>query len=43
MLDTNNGNSFLMLLDALTMQEVARAVVPEPVVFGFHAEYFPEN
>jgi carotenoid cleavage dioxygenase-like enzyme len=42
-LDTNNGNSFLMLLDAITMQEVARAVVPEPVVFGFHAEYFPEN
>jgi len=42
-LDTNQGNSFLMLLDAVTMQEIARATVPEPVVFGFHAEYFPEH
>lgn len=40
-LDTKKGNSFLMLLDAGKMQEIARATVPEPVVFGFHGEYFP--
>jgi carotenoid cleavage dioxygenase-like enzyme len=40
-LDTLHGNSFLMLLDANTMQEIARATVPEPVVYGFHGEFFP--
>jgi carotenoid cleavage dioxygenase-like enzyme len=42
-LDTLHGNSFLMLLDASTMQEIARATVPEPVVYGFHADFFPGN
>jgi carotenoid cleavage dioxygenase-like enzyme len=41
-LDTQNERSFLMVLDAITMQEIARATVPEPIVYGFHAEYFPE-
>ena len=42
-LDTLHGNSFLMLLDASTMQEIARATVPEPVVFGFHGKFFAGN
>ncbi|MBK9489401.1 MAG: carotenoid oxygenase family protein [Haliscomenobacter sp.] len=29
-----------MMLDAITMQEIARAVLPEPVVYGFHGEFF---
>jgi carotenoid cleavage dioxygenase-like enzyme len=40
-LDTLQGNSFLLVLDAASLQEIARATVPEPVVFGFHAEFFP--
>ncbi|MFM2145429.1 MAG: hypothetical protein RL732_265 [Bacteroidota bacterium] len=40
-LDTYQQNSFLLVLDAVTMQEIARATVPEPVVYGFHAEFFP--
>lgn len=42
-LDIQNERSFLMILDALTMQEIARATVPEPIVYGFHAEYFQEG
>lgn len=41
-LDTTKGNSYLLLLDATTMQEIARATVPEPVVYGFHADFFPK-
>ena len=40
-LDTRNGNSYLLVLDASSLEEMARATVPEPVVFGFHAEFFP--
>jgi carotenoid cleavage dioxygenase-like enzyme len=39
-LDSRNGNSFLLVLDAHTLEEVARAVVPVPIVYGFHGDYF---
>jgi len=39
-LDVKNANSFLLILDSTTMQEIARATVPEPIVYGFHGEYF---
>lgn len=39
-LDAEQQNSFLLMLDAITMQEIARAVLPEPVVYGFHGEFF---
>lgn len=39
-LDAAKQNSFLLFLDAVTMQEIARAVLPEPVVYGFHGEFF---
>ena len=39
-LDAAQQNSFLLMLDAITMQEIARAVLPEPVVYGFHGEFF---
>lgn len=31
--------SFLLVLDARTMEEVGRASVPQPVPFGFHGQY----
>jgi carotenoid cleavage dioxygenase-like enzyme len=39
-LDGKHENSFLLLLDATTMNEIARARVEHPVVYGFHGEYF---
>jgi beta,beta-carotene 9',10'-dioxygenase len=39
-LDAKNENSFLLFLNASSMQEIARATLPEPVVYGFHADYF---
>lgn len=39
--DTESSNSFLLILDAITMLEIARAELPEPVVYGFHGEFFP--
>ncbi len=39
-LDSKNENSFLLILDASSLQEVARASVPEPIVYGFHGEFF---
>lgn len=40
-LDSRNNNSFLLLLNALNMEEIARATLPEPVLYGFHGEFFP--
>ena len=42
-LDTVNQNSFLLLLDATTLQEVGRATVPEPILYGFHGEFFSKT
>ena len=42
-LDAANRNSFLLVLDAATMTELARATLPEPVVYGFHGEFFPDK
>lgn len=39
-LDTLAQNAFLLILDAATMQEIARATVPQSIVYGFHGEYF---
>ncbi|HUN09591.1 MAG TPA: carotenoid oxygenase family protein, partial [Aggregatilineales bacterium] len=38
-LDTTAGNSFLLVLDARTLQEVARATLPQAVMFGFHGHF----
>ena len=40
-LDTKTQNSFLLILDATTMNEIARAGLPEPIVYGFHGDFFP--
>jgi beta,beta-carotene 9',10'-dioxygenase len=39
-LDTAEGRSFMLVLDAQTWQEVARAQAPQHVPFGFHGQFF---
>jgi beta,beta-carotene 9',10'-dioxygenase len=39
-LDAESGRSFLLVLDAASFEEVARAEAPHHVPFGFHGQYF---
>lgn len=39
-LDAHREGSFLLILDAATLEEVARARVPHVVPLGFHGQYF---
>lgn len=39
-LDARRENSFLLVLDAGSFEEVARAVAPLRIPFGFHGSYF---
>jgi len=39
-LDAAAGRSFLLVLDARDLSELARASAPHPVPFGFHGEFF---
>jgi beta,beta-carotene 9',10'-dioxygenase len=39
-LDADAGSSFLLVLDAATFEEVARAEAPHHVPFGFHGQFF---
>jgi len=39
-LDTKAQKTFLLILDAKTMTEIGRAVVPQVVPFGFHGNFF---
>lgn len=41
-LDGEQGRSFLLLLDAETFEEQARAMVPQHIPFGFHGQFFGE-
>jgi carotenoid cleavage dioxygenase-like enzyme len=41
-LDAKQGRSFLLLLDAQSFEEQARAEVPQHIPFGFHGEFFGE-
>ncbi len=38
-LDGRKGNSFLLVLDAQTLEERARAEVPHHIPFGFHGQF----
>jgi beta,beta-carotene 9',10'-dioxygenase len=42
-LDAASGTSFLLVLDAASFVEVARARVPHHVPFGFHGQYFGDG
>jgi carotenoid cleavage dioxygenase-like enzyme len=39
-LDVKNKNSFLLILDAETFKEVARATVLHHIPFGFHGNFY---
>jgi beta,beta-carotene 9',10'-dioxygenase len=39
-LDTNAGRSFVLVLDAGSFEEVARAEAPHHIPFGFHGQFF---
>ena len=39
-LDTKNETSFLLVLDAATFTELARAEAPHAIPFGFHGNYY---
>lgn len=40
-LDAARGTCFLLVLDARSMVELARARAPHAITFGFHGDYFP--
>jgi len=42
-LDAEAGRSFLLVLDALTLTEHARAWIPHAIPFGFHGGHHPET
>jgi len=42
-LDHNSGGSFLLILDATTMQELARAPAPQRIPLGFHGQHIPNS
>ena len=39
-LDAKSNHSFLLILDAKTMQEIARAELPHSVLFGYHGSFY---
>jgi carotenoid cleavage dioxygenase-like enzyme len=39
-LDAREGRSFLLVLDAGSFEEIARAEAPHHIPFGFHGQYF---
>ncbi len=41
-LDAVSGTSFLLVLDAQALEEIARVEVPHPILFGYHGEFFGE-
>jgi beta,beta-carotene 9',10'-dioxygenase len=42
-LDARSERSFLLMLDAATFEEVARAEAPHHIPFGFHGQYFRDK
>jgi beta,beta-carotene 9',10'-dioxygenase len=42
-LDATHAKSFLLVLDAQSLAERARAQIPHPVLFGYHGEYFEDR
>ncbi|MDZ7401876.1 MAG: carotenoid oxygenase family protein [candidate division KSB1 bacterium] len=39
-LDERTERSYLLILDAESMQEIARAEVPQPILFGYHGAFW---
>jgi carotenoid cleavage dioxygenase-like enzyme len=42
-LDTRREKSFLLILDAPSLQQIARAEVPHPLPFGFHGQFIADD
>ena len=42
-LDSERGGSFLLVLDAQTLEELARAEAPHHIPFGFHGQFAPSG
>jgi len=42
-LDVNKGQSFLLVLEAKTMKEKARAYLPHSILFGYHGAFFEND
>jgi carotenoid cleavage dioxygenase-like enzyme len=42
-LDARRHKSFLLVLDAASLAEIARAECPHPIPFGLHGNYFPAD
>jgi beta,beta-carotene 9',10'-dioxygenase len=42
-LDAKRGTSFLLVLNAMTFEEISRAEIPQPVLIGYHGIYLPEK
>jgi carotenoid cleavage dioxygenase-like enzyme len=42
-LDVARGNSFLLVLDAASFEELGRAEIEQPILFGYHGAYFGVN
>jgi beta,beta-carotene 9',10'-dioxygenase len=38
-LDSYHGHSFLLILDAHSLETIAEAKIPQPVLFGYHGAY----
>jgi carotenoid cleavage dioxygenase-like enzyme len=38
-LDGRRDTSFLLVLDAASLEELARAEAPHPIPFGFHGQF----
>jgi carotenoid cleavage dioxygenase-like enzyme len=41
-LNEEKENAFLLVLDPQTFKEIARAEVPQPILFGYHGLYLPD-
>jgi len=41
-LDAARGTSFLLVLDAATFTEIARAELPHPVLMGYHGQFYDD-
>jgi carotenoid cleavage dioxygenase-like enzyme len=41
-LDAVRGTSFLLVLDADSFEELARAELPHPVLFGYHGQFYDD-
>ena len=42
-LDARRNRSYLLVLDAESLGEIARAECPHHIPFGFHGNYFPAS